>query len=396
MKATFKLLTNDTEFGSNIQVYIVDKNSNNIANLGTISEVTNDTLSSSVSEGGDTYEEGDEDKEMTWEEENVEMNHNHNVAGSMSSIESEDSDYSSYTVTFKVLNPEAEVGEGDITIDPGRFTNGDYAFKLVNTDDDTSSFTGVADIQITKHSEGSEQDSDEIAYEPKIEILDAYLHSGNQFRTFDQLLRSVWNKKPLRDQLLGNLMANVPAEQDSWKKFSAAIKEEYSTMIYESELLVNDLISENSAENADTNNVLGIDESITLNLITDYEASVLDLSSDETQVMAGALNRVTTSPNYSSGVRTLSRTERQNLNLNLDAKIDITLGGRARYIVGERNFTLARFNVFNSKNSFRLGTINKTVARQPSSANQAKYQGYISENSNDPVVSNPYSRYRRY
>ena len=63
VKATFKLLTNDTEFGSNIQVYIVDKNSDNIANLGTISEVTNDTLSSSVSEGGDSYEEGDADKE---------------------------------------------------------------------------------------------------------------------------------------------------------------------------------------------------------------------------------------------------------------------------------------------------------------------------------------------
>ena len=50
-------------------------------------------------------------------------------------------------------------------------------------------------------------------------------------------------------------MANVPAEQGSWREFSAAIKEEYATIIYENELVVNDLISENSATNADANNV---------------------------------------------------------------------------------------------------------------------------------------------
>ena len=52
---------------SNIQVYIIDKNSNNIADLGTIGEVTNDTVSSSVSDGGSTYAEGDEDKDNDME-----------------------------------------------------------------------------------------------------------------------------------------------------------------------------------------------------------------------------------------------------------------------------------------------------------------------------------------
>ena len=31
--------------------------------------MTNDTVSSSVSDGGSTYAEGDEDKDMTWETE---------------------------------------------------------------------------------------------------------------------------------------------------------------------------------------------------------------------------------------------------------------------------------------------------------------------------------------
>ena len=33
VKATFKLLTNDSEFASNIQVYVIDKNSNKVADL---------------------------------------------------------------------------------------------------------------------------------------------------------------------------------------------------------------------------------------------------------------------------------------------------------------------------------------------------------------------------
>ena len=52
--------------------------------------------------------------------------------------------------------------------------------------------------------------------------------------------------------------------------------------------------------------------------------------------MTGALNRVTTSPNYSDGVRTLNRTESQKLNLNLNAKIDITLGGRLDILLGRK------------------------------------------------------------
>ena len=256
VKATFKLLTNDIDFSDNIVVYVVDKDDNSIADLGTINELTNNTLGTSVSDSGTEYEEGDEDVEMTWDNEDVTMTHNHNIAGSLSLVDSENSDYSNYTVTLKVLNPEAEVGSGDIIVDPEKFTNGDYAFKLVNTDSENSTFTGIADIEITKHSDDSEADSDEISYDPKIEILDAYLRSGEQFKTFDQLLRSVWSKKHLRDKLLGNLMAHVPEEQESWKDFSAAIKEEYSTIIHESELIVNDLISENNVENADANNIL--------------------------------------------------------------------------------------------------------------------------------------------
>ena len=103
VKATFKLLTNDIDFSDNIVVYVVDKDDNSIADLGTINDLTNNTLGTSVSDSGTEYEEGDEDAEMTWDNEDVTMTHNHNIAGSLSLVDSENSDYSNYTVTLKVL-----------------------------------------------------------------------------------------------------------------------------------------------------------------------------------------------------------------------------------------------------------------------------------------------------
>ena len=117
------------------------------------------------------------------------------------------------------------------------------------------------------------------------------------------------------------------------------------------------------------------------------------LSKEEKDVMAGSLNRSLTWANDSNVERPISRTERQNLNLNLDAKVDITLGGRARYIVGQRDFTLASFNVFNSRNTFRLGTINKTVARQLDGNNRLENPNSTFSDSKNLLPSTEYSRY---
>ena len=127
-------------------------------------------------------------------------------------------------------------------IDPKKFFSGEYALRLKNSDDE-STFTGLAEIQVTKStSEEDAADNDEIKYDPSIELISAFLESDEQYKSFDELLKEIWDKEALRQKLLGNIMANVPAETGSWQDFSSAVKREYASMIYEKNLYAPDLV----------------------------------------------------------------------------------------------------------------------------------------------------------
>ena len=227
-------------------------------------------------------------------------------------------------------------------VDPNNFFSGDYGFRVRDRSLEPSK-TGLAEFSIIDGAANEESVINEVAYNPSINIEEVNLTPNQPYDDIQQVMKAYWDRAEVRKYSLGSLMANVPADLGSWDDFNKAIHEKYSTIAYERKLNVTQPTDKDSKDQMASK--LNENTSINLALFSNREEQLIANLGDPLISKRGASQR----------------TEAVDLDIVMDARMDVTLKGKARYIIGETSFNIGKFNVFDKQYTFNIGKINKEM-----------------------------------
>ena len=344
LSASFEVLTEEANLLEDFIVEVVDKNLEPVAELGTLATLTNNKIESSAPDKFLPLDSSDTNK-VQWDQIITPLNTQSNATATVTKVEkvatnASAGELSQYITSIQIINPSQltslQKESLPTIINPAKFYSGEYGFRIKNQQKQPS-FTGLSNFWIEPGKAAQEaQDTAEIT-EAHVIIDDFSLVSAEAYDSFEKLLKHTWQNRRIRTPLLGGMMANVPSRNDNWNDFYDAVKETYSSVVYERKL---------SATPSKEGHELNGNQSIKLALSGDINDQLIDISTEKDQKVIGH------HPRYRSSIP-------YDLKLDIDTNIYITIDGNIRFFFGEKDLNIATFPISTGRETINLGRVNR-------------------------------------
>ena len=336
LQSSFDIGSQASDPMSDLHLEIIDSKENTIANLGSLKELTGGKVQE-ISEP--IYQPIDSDAEGIVEYEKIEFETNSlfNVGVNVTKLNSDQLDR--HKVNLIVVEPSnlnaSTLNKLSGKINPENFSTGDYRWKISNKSEDSNQI-GLANFSNnTGFNDFDKSISEIVGEEPSIFIDNIQLKTRESYDSFSDLLKDVWAKRPIRNQLLGSIMANVPEQNASLKMLGSAIDEKYSIINYENHLNTSSLAGREK---------LNSKQSLLLGLESKNPTEWSDFQAENT---------------FSKYIHPSKRTsDYYDLDIDINANIYLTIGGTVRLGVTKESGTWATFDIWENTTPVKIGRVN--------------------------------------